>query len=80
MSGLIQAVHTKTVKSHVALRENFSGPVSATDGQKTCSKSCSLHLKKKILLGGCGFFVSDVISRGYLGHLGPLHLALGPNC
>jgi len=23
--------------------------------------------------------VSDVISGGFLGHLGPLHLALGPN-
>jgi len=30
------------------------------------------------VLGG-GFFVSDVISGGLLGHLGPLHLALGPN-
>jgi len=28
---------------------------------------------------GCGFFVSDVISGRLLGHLGPLHLALGPN-
>jgi len=28
------------------------------------------------LLGGCGFFVSDVISEGLLGHLGPLCLAL----
>jgi len=24
--------------------------------------------------------VSDVISGGLLGHLGQLHLALGPNC
>jgi len=24
--------------------------------------------------------VSDIISGGLLGHLGPLHLALGPNC
>jgi len=28
---------------------------------------------------GMRFFVSDVISRGLLGHLGPLHLSLGPN-
>jgi len=32
-----------------------------------------------ILAAGCGFFVSDAISRGLLGHLGPLHLALGSN-
>jgi len=31
------------------------------------------------MVGGCGFFVSDVISGGLSGHLGPLHLALGPN-
>jgi len=32
------------------------------------------------LVGDCGFFVSDVVNRGLLGHLGPLHLTLGPNC
>jgi len=47
---------------------------------KRCGKSSSLHSKKKLLLGGCGFFVSDVISRGLLGHLGPFCLALGANC
>jgi len=46
---------------------------------KRRGKSSSLHLKKYFLLGGCGFFVSDVISEGLLGHLGPLHLALSPN-
>ena len=39
-------------------------------------KSSSLHSKKIFLLGECGFFVSDVISGGLLGYLGPLHLAL----
>ena len=29
---------------------------------KRRGKSSSLHLKKNFLLGGCGFFVSDVIS------------------
>jgi len=46
---------------------------------KKRSKSSSLHLKKKFLLGGCGFFVSYVVSGGLLGHLGPLYLALGAN-
>jgi len=46
---------------------------------KRRDKSSSLHLKKFFLLGGCGFFVSDVISGGLLGHLGPLCLALGAN-
>jgi len=46
---------------------------------KRRSKSSSLHSKKKFLVGGCGFFVSDIISGGLLGHLGPLCLALGAN-
>jgi len=46
---------------------------------KRLGKSCSLHLKKNVLVGGYGFFVSDVISGKLLGHLGQLHLALGPN-
>jgi len=39
---------------------------------KRCSKSCSLHSKKELLLGRCGFFVSDIINGGLFGHL---HLA-----
>jgi len=46
---------------------------------KKRGKSSNLHSKKNFLLGGCGFFVSDVISGGLLGHLGPLCLALGAN-
>jgi len=46
---------------------------------KRRGKSSSLHQKKFFLLGGCGFFVSDVISGGLLGQLGPLCLALGAN-
>ena len=46
---------------------------------KRRGKSSSPHLKKNFLLGGCGFFVSDVISRGLFGHLVPLCLALGAN-
>jgi len=30
-----------------------------------------LHLKKNFLVGGCGFFLSDIICGGLLGHLGP---------
>jgi len=46
---------------------------------KRRGKSSSLHSKIIFLLGGCGFFVSDVISGGLVGHLGPLCLALGAN-
>jgi len=31
------------------------------------------------LLGGCGYFVSNVISEVLLGHFGPLQLALSLN-
>ena len=68
----------------MALRGNFSRLVCSTDLVKVSKdaamgKSSSLHSKKKFLLGGCGFFVSDVICGGLLGHLGPLCLALGTN-
>jgi len=39
---------------------------------KRRGKSSSLHLKKNFCLGAVGFFVSDVISGGLLGHLGQL--------
>jgi len=45
---------------------------------KRHGKSFSLHWKKNFLVGG-RFFMSDVISEGLLGHLGPLCLALGVN-
>jgi len=45
---------------------------------KKRSKSSSLHSKKNFLVGGCGFFMSDVISGGLLSHLGLLYLAT--NC
>jgi len=44
---------------------------------KRRGKSFSLQSQKIFLLGDCCFFVSDVISGGLLGHLGPLCLALG---
>jgi len=46
---------------------------------KRRGKSSSLHWKKIFFAWGCGFFVSDVISGGLLGHLGPLCLALEAN-
>jgi len=65
---------------HVALRGNFSGMLyRPSKSLKRRGKCSSLHLKKYFLLGGCGFFLSDVISGGLLGHLGPLCPALGAN-
>ena len=46
---------------------------------KRHGKSSSLHSKKNFFVGGYRFFVSDVVSGGLLGHLGPLCLALGDN-
>jgi len=59
----------------MALRRNFSGPLSITDpvkSSKVLAKSCSWPLKKNFLYGGCGFFVCD-INGGHLGYIGPLH-------
>jgi len=66
----------------VALQGNFTGLVSAIDPVKGSKDMASLvACIRKIFLGGvCGFFVSDIISGGLSGHLGPLHLALGSNC
>jgi len=78
---LIQAVREKTAGSHVALRGNFSGLVSATDSVKGSKDLTILVLctqKKNFLVGECGFFVSGVISRGLLDQLGQLHPGPGP--
>jgi len=59
--------------------------IRALEMVESCSKSQKMWqvfysiLEKKILVGGCGFFMSDVISGGLLGHFGPFHLALGTN-
>jgi len=65
----------------MALRGNFSGPVSATDPIKGSKDAASLLVctPKKFFAWRYGFFVSDVISGGILGHLGPFYLALGVN-
>jgi len=81
VARLIQAVRAKAAGSHVALRGNFSSPVSATDPVKSAKGLASLAgcTRKIIFWLGCADFLS-VMSWGLLGHLGPLHLALGLNC
>jgi len=72
----------KTTRLHVALRTRNSSAESGRElfkGSKRCGKSSSQHFKKDFLLGVCGFFMSDVVCGGLLGHLGPLQLALSPN-
>jgi len=68
---------------HVALCGDISAPIWVTDLVEVSKDAASLRVctqKKFFLLGGCIFFVSDVISGGLLGHLGPLCLVLGNNC
>jgi len=45
---------------------------------KRRDKSCSLH-SKIFLLGGCGFFVTDIISEVVLGSFWLMLPGLGPN-
>jgi len=73
--------HAITTRSHVAVCTRNSGAGSGGELFKGSKDSASLLVctPKKFCLGGCGFFVSDVISGRLLGHLGQLHLALGPN-
>ena len=70
----------KNTEMHVALCGNFSAQRYRPGKRlKRSDKSSSLHSKKNFFVGVCGFFVSDIISGGLLGHLGPLYLALGAN-
>jgi len=66
----------------MALRGNFSGPAYATDPVKVSKDAASLVgcTQKNSLVGGCTFFVSDIINGGLLGRNGPLYLVLGANC
>jgi len=65
----------------VVLRRNNWVPVRVMDLVEASKDAASLLVctRKTFLLGGCGFFVSDVVSGGLYGHLGPLCLALGVN-
>jgi len=52
----------------VAFRGNFSSPVCFTDPVKVSKDATSLLVytqKKKFLLGGAGFFVSDSIVEDF---------------
>jgi len=63
----------------MALCGNISVPVWVTDLVEASKDATSLYSKKIFLRGGCGFFMTDVISGGLLGHLSPLCLTLGAN-
>jgi len=68
----------------MTLRERNSGAESGRGlfkGSKKDFAGLLVCTRKNIFwFGGCEFFMSDVISGGLLVYLGPLHLALGPNC
>jgi len=71
---------TRTSGSHAVLRACNSGAKSGRELFK-CSKdaeSLLLCTRKKFLVGGCSFVVSDVVSGRLLGRLGPLLPSLGP--
>ena len=73
---------SKKTPKRTWLFAGISPDVSATDLVKASKDAASLLVctpKKNLLVGRCGFFVSDVISGGLFGHLEPLCLALGAN-
>jgi len=65
----------------VALRGNISTPVRVMDLAEASKHAAGLLVcaRKKFFAWGLRFFVSDVMSGGLLGHLGPVCLALGTN-
>jgi len=68
--------HAKTTGLHMALHTCNSGAESGGELFKGLKDVASLLVctLKNFLLGGV-----DFVSGGLLGHLGPLHLAMGPN-
>jgi len=71
----------KRLNAHGFAREFLQSGMLYRPGKniKRRGKSSSQHSKITFFAWGCEFFVSDVISGGLLGHLGPLCLALGAN-
>jgi len=72
--------HPKIFVNILASDWDISVLVLVTDLVEASYDTASLLVctrQKIFLLGGCGFFVSDVISGGLLDHLSPLCLALG---
>jgi len=65
----------------VVLHTRNSGAESGRELFKGSKDVASLPVctQKNFLVGGYRFFVSDIISGGLLGHLGPFYLALGSN-
>jgi len=66
----------------MALCGHISAPVQVTDLVEASKDAASLLVctRNKFFAWVSEFFVSDIISGGLLGHLGPLCLALGANC
>ena len=69
-----------------SFRLPYQCPCSSTDcaGELFMNSNGSASLidctrKKKVLVGGCGFFVSDVISEVVLGSFWLMLPGLGPN-
>ena len=80
-AGKFRGFRTKTTGLHVALREYNSGTESGRELFKGSKDLASLVVcnEQQFFGWGCSFFVSDIVSKGLLGHLDPLYLALGPN-
>jgi len=78
---MFQGFRAKTTRLHMTLHKRNSGAESGRELFKVSKDSASLVVctRKKIFGWGCRFFVNDIINGGLLGHLGPLHLALGSN-
>jgi len=66
---------------HMALRGNFSVPVRVVDLVEASKDAVSLLVctRKKFCGWGMRIFCESRHSGGFLGHLGPLCLALGDN-
>jgi len=81
-----QLVSTIFAKKNGSFRLPYQRPSSSADctrelfnGSNGSASLVDCTWKKIFSLEGCRFFVTDVISGGLLGHLGPLYLALGAN-
>ena len=75
----ISRFRPKTISFRLPYKRHSSSADCARELFKGSNGSAGLHSKKLFLVGGCRFFVSDVISEVVFGSFWLMLPGLGPN-
>jgi len=78
----VSRIRSKTSSFRLPYQRHSSSTDYARELFKVSNRSTSLldFTQKFVLVGGCGFFVSDIISEVVLGPFWFMLPGLGPNC